>query len=129
MIDAKEAQDPEVCHKVLALRARNIEERCVRYSNLFQPLVKTRMMIPIRDILRPEPTKGYRFGMHGVVLTIKGHEELFFEFNSIARRDTFIELVEQQCETLRERQLDGGHTSPSPAKREALFLEELHRCV
>ncbi|KIJ24028.1 glycosyltransferase family 1 protein [Sphaerobolus stellatus SS14] len=149
MIDAKEAPvDPEVVTKFRASFALDEKEillsffpgylfrvlpvhgkfyistsyLCFRSS---QPLVKTRMMIPIRDILRPEPTKGYRFGMHGVVLTIKGHEELFFEFNSIARRDTFVELVEQQCETLRERQLDGGHASPSPAKREALFLEEL----
>ena len=84
------------------------------------------MIIPIGDILTSEKSKGYRFGMHGLVIMIKGHEELFFEFNSATRRDLCAELLQKQLEDLhqRENQID-PQTSPSHAKREALFLEEL----
>ena len=83
------------------------------------------MIIPLKDILTSEPTKGYRFGMQGLVLIIKGHEELFFEFNSTSRRDIFGELLGKHLERIHEREHDGRDASPSPAKREALFLEEL----
>lgn len=84
------------------------------------------MIIPLRDILISERSKGYRFGMHGLVVIIKGHEELFFEFNSATRRDSCAELLQTQLDGLREHQFEGKRqSSPSTAKREALFLEEL----
>ena len=84
------------------------------------------MIIPISDILTSEKSKGYRFGMHGLVVIIKGHEELFFEFNSATRRDLCTQLLEKQLEDNREREAQGDlQDSPSSAKREALFLEEL----
>ncbi|KAF8592020.1 glycosyltransferase family 1 protein [Ramaria rubella] len=98
---------------------------CFRSS---QPLTKTRMIIPIRDILTSERSKGYRFGMHGLVVIIKGHEELFFEFSSTSRRDSCAEFLEKQLESLRERLAEHNLSlphSPSSAKRDALFLEEL----
>jgi len=84
------------------------------------------MIIPTSDILTSERSKGYRFGMHGLVVIIKGHEELFFEFSSATRRDLCAQLLEKQLEDLREREAQGDpQNSPSSAKREALFLEEL----
>jgi len=84
------------------------------------------MIIPLRDILISERPKGYRFGMHGLVVIIKGHEELFFEFNSAARRDSCAELLQSQLDRIRERPVESNLESPpSTAKREALFLEEL----
>jgi sterol 3beta-glucosyltransferase len=84
------------------------------------------MIIPIGDILTSEKSKGYRFGMHGLVVIIKGHEELFFEFNSGTRRDLCAELLGKQLEDVHEREAQGdSQSSPSSAKREALFLEEL----
>ncbi|KAF8490722.1 hypothetical protein JB92DRAFT_3090591 [Gautieria morchelliformis] len=96
---------------------------CFRSS---QPLTKTTMIIPIGDIFTSEKSKGYRFGMHGLVVIIKGHEELFFEFNSATRRDLCAELLGKQLEDVHEREAQGdSQSSPSSAKREALFLEEL----
>ena len=84
------------------------------------------MIIPTSDILTSEKSKGYRFGMHGLVVIIKGHEELFFEFNSATRRDLCAQLLGKQLEDLREREAQGdSQNSPSSAKREALFLQEL----
>lgn len=84
------------------------------------------MIIPIGDILTSEKSKGYRFSMHGLVIIIKGYEELFFEFSSPARRDLCAELLEKQLEDFRQREAqDDSQDSPSSAKREALFLEEL----
>lgn len=80
------------------------------------------MIIPMRDILTSEATKGYRFGMQGLVLIIKGHEELFFEFNSSVRRDQFIQLLNKHL----EKQRESYEASPvSREKQDAVFLEEL----
>lgn len=58
------------------------------------------MIIPIQDILNSESAKGYRFGMHGLVVIIKGHEELFFEFGSATRRDLCAELLKKQLDQI-----------------------------
>lgn len=83
------------------------------------------MMIPIRDILSTENAKAFRFGHHGLVVVIKGHEELFFEFNSTERRNACAELLAKLVEELRERQRFIG-TSPLPvARHDSLILETL----
>ncbi|KAI5123707.1 hypothetical protein M0805_000302 [Coniferiporia weirii] len=86
---------------------------------------RTRMQLPIRDILALEKTKAYRFGHVGLVVIIKGHEELFFEFGSAERRDAFVLLLERQIEESQSRLSTGDTQSPSNAKRDALILEEL----
>ncbi|KAF9243852.1 glycosyltransferase family 1 protein [Melanogaster broomeanus] len=50
---------------------------------------KTRMILPIRDILTVEKTKAARFGHHGLTVVIRGHEEIFFEFGFEDRRRAF----------------------------------------
>ncbi|GAB1517484.1 Sterol 3-beta-glucosyltransferase [Rhizoctonia solani] len=95
---------------------------CFRSS---QPLTRTRMMIPIRDILSTEKQKPFRFGQHGLVVVIKGHEELFFEFGSSERRDTCRSLLEMQKETLEKQALSPISPTPTQGKRDALILEEL----
>ena len=83
---------------------------------------RTRMQLPIRDILALEKTKAYRFGHVGLVVIIKGHEELFFEFSSADRRAAFVNLLERQME---EVQTKADDRNPSTAQRDALMLEEL----
>ncbi|KAF8344165.1 uncharacterized protein EI90DRAFT_3149570 [Cantharellus anzutake] len=94
---------------------------CFRSS---QPLTKTRMMVPIRDILSTEKQKAFRFGHHGMTAIIKGHEELFFEFNSSERRNACVDLLDRQMNELRQKQLSGEVPQLSQGKREALILEE-----
>ena len=83
------------------------------------------MMLPVRDILALEKSKAYRFGHYGLVIIIKGHEELFFEFSTADRRDAFVTLLEQQMEEARHRLASGETRTPNEEKRDALLLEEL----
>lgn len=81
------------------------------------------MTLPIRDLLATEKTKATRFGHHGLIVIIKGHEELFFEFGAEEKRDAFVALLEQQMEDTRRR-LATSDAVVTPGKREALILEE-----
>jgi sterol 3beta-glucosyltransferase len=83
------------------------------------------MMIPIRDILSTEKQKPFRFGQHGLVVVIKGHEELFFEFSSSERRDTCRTALDTQKEALQKQALSPVSPTPTQGKRDALILEEL----
>ncbi|KAG1866385.1 hypothetical protein C8R48DRAFT_704904 [Suillus tomentosus] len=85
---------------------------------------KTRMILPIRDILSVEKTKGTRFGHYGLTVVIKGHEELFFEFGFDDRRKAFVGILEQQMEEARKRGSAGDVPVLSQGKKDALILEE-----
>jgi sterol 3beta-glucosyltransferase len=82
------------------------------------------MILPIRDILSTEKSRATRFGHHGLIVMVKGHEELFFEFGAEDRRAAFVELLERQIEDMRRRMGAGETQIQSPAKRDALVLEE-----
>lgn len=45
------------------------------------------MILPFRDVENVAPEKGFRFGYSGLVVVIRGHEELFFEFRQAVGRD------------------------------------------
>ena len=83
------------------------------------------MILPIRDILSTETSKAFRFGHYGLVVIVKGHEELFLEFSQQDRRAAFINIVEKQIEDVRKRQAEAGTVAPTVGKRDALLLEEL----
>ncbi|KAF8898479.1 glycosyltransferase family 1 protein [Infundibulicybe gibba] len=85
---------------------------------------RTRMTLPIRDILTVEKSKATRFGHHGLVVIVKGHEELFFEFGADDKRNAFVMLLERQIDDVRKRMAAGDHATTSIGKREALILEE-----
>lgn len=73
-----------------------------------------------------QPAKAFRFGHHGLAVVIKGHEELFFEFNSIERRNACAQLLEKLIEELRERQRHGLNTPIlEHTKSDPLMLETL----
>ncbi|KAI5827594.1 glycosyltransferase family 1 protein [Schizophyllum commune Tattone D] len=88
-------------------------------------LTTLQMAIPIRDILATEKSKGTRFGHHGVIVIIKGHEELFFEFWGEDKRDSFMRLLGKQMEDVHRRLASGeSNNVPSQGNRDALILEE-----
>jgi sterol 3beta-glucosyltransferase len=81
------------------------------------------MALPIRDILAAEKSKATRFGHHGLVIVVKGHEELFFEFGASDKRDSFVRLLEKQMENVRTRLALGETLEPTSGKQAALALE------
>lgn len=53
------------------------------------------MILPLQDIENVDKEKGFRFGYSGLVIVIRGHEELFFEFSrSEARDDCAVTLLQ-----------------------------------
>ena len=80
------------------------------------------MILPIRDILSTEPSKAFRFGHHGLVVIIRGHEELFFEFADEERRTAFVMLLSRQIEDVRKRISEDTPQPSSDGQREALIL-------
>ncbi|KAL1967591.1 hypothetical protein VTN77DRAFT_3106 [Rasamsonia byssochlamydoides] len=65
------------------------------------PGTRTKMILPIKDIENVEKEKGFRFGYQGLVLIIRGHEELFFEFNTSDSRDDCAVTLHQTLESVR----------------------------
>ncbi|GAB7346599.1 hypothetical protein MBLNU459_g1743t1 [Dothideomycetes sp. NU459] len=48
---------------------------------------RTKVVVPFKDILTVDKEKGFRWGYSGMVVVIRGHEEIFFEFGSAGLRD------------------------------------------
>lgn len=82
------------------------------------------MILPIRDILTTEKSKATRFGHHGLIVIVRGHEELFFEFSAEDKRDTFVALLERQMAEVQRRLAAGETNIPTKGKLDALILEE-----
>ncbi|OQO01189.1 hypothetical protein B0A48_13432 [Cryoendolithus antarcticus] len=74
-------------HRVLPLYGKvYLGTRYICYRSLL-PGTRTKIVIPLRDIFNVEKQKSYRIGYPGMILVIKGHEELFFDFGSVNLRD------------------------------------------
>ncbi|KAJ2895985.1 glycosyltransferase family 1 protein [Zalerion maritima] len=65
------------------------------------PGTRTKLILPLKDIETAEKEKGFRLGYSGLCLVIKGHEELFFEFNQADVRDDCVVTMLQALEKLR----------------------------
>lgn len=66
------------------------------------PGTRTKLILPLRDIENVDKEKGFRFGYHGLVLVIRGHEELFFEFSSVENRDDCTVTLFKRLESMRQ---------------------------
>lgn len=51
------------------------------------PGTRTKLVLPFKDIMTVEKEKGFRFGYSGLVVVVRGHEEIFFEFANAGLRD------------------------------------------
>ncbi|PGG97876.1 hypothetical protein AJ79_09048 [Helicocarpus griseus UAMH5409] len=88
-------------HRVLPLYGKvYISNRKFCFRSLL-PGTRTKLILPLRDIENVEKEKGFRFGYHGLVVIISGHEELFFEFNTADSRDDCAVTLHQNLETIR----------------------------
>ncbi len=87
------------------------------------------MVLPLKDIENVDKEKGFRFGYSGLVIVIRGHEELFFEFKQSEIRDDCAVTVLQNLESLRHLK-ESGVLSPEDeddadaAKAEHQMLQE-----
>lgn len=82
-------------HRVLPLYGKiYISNRKFCFRSLL-PGTKTKLVLPLVDIENVDKEKGFRFGYSGLVVVIRGHEELFFEFNQrVVRDDCAVTLLE-----------------------------------
>lgn len=69
--------------------------------------VRTKLVIPLREIANVETQRGFRLGYSGIVLVIHGHEELFFEFRT--------ETARNDCAGTILRKIDASQLSESIA--------------
>ncbi|KAL2115141.1 hypothetical protein VTJ04DRAFT_10804 [Mycothermus thermophilus] len=78
------------------------------------PGTRTKLILPLRDIENVHKEKGFRFGYAGLVVVIRGHEELFFEFHRADVRDDCVVTLLQILEAtryLRDTNLQDGSES------------------
>lgn len=93
------------------------------------PGTRTKMILPIKDVENVEKEKGFRFGYQGLVLIIRGHEELFFEFNTADSRDDCAVTLHHKLESIRflaqsSILVQKDKDEAEAAKAEQLLLEE-----
>lgn len=71
---------------------------------------KIKLVISFKDIVTVHKQRGFRWGYSGMVLVIKGHEELFLEFGSAGLRDecavTVLRSLENGIENMESTILD-----------------------
>ena len=65
------------------------------------PGTRTKLVLPFKDIENVDKEKGFRFGYSGLVVVIRGHEELFFEFGKAEIRDDCTITMLQNLEATR----------------------------
>ena len=63
-----------------------LSDRKLCFRNLI-PGTRTKMILPLRDIITIDKAKGFNLGYHGLVIIVSGHEELFLEFARTEARD------------------------------------------
>ncbi|KAL2415401.1 Sterol 3-beta-glucosyltransferase [Exophiala dermatitidis] len=119
-------------HRVLPLYGKiYIGNRKFCFRSLL-PGTRTKVVLPLVDIENVDKEKGFRFGYHGLVLVIRGHEELFFEFSSAEHRDDCTVTLLHSLETVRYMAESGvlgqqDDDNAEVAKKEHRMLQEARR--
>lgn len=74
-------------HRMIPLYGKiYISQKKLCFRSLM-PGTRTKMILPLKDVENVDKEKGFNFGRHGLVVVIRGHEELFFEFGTAEIRD------------------------------------------
>ncbi|OAX82526.1 hypothetical protein ACJ72_03124 [Emergomyces africanus] len=112
-------------HRVIPIYGKlYISNRKLCFRSLL-PGTRTKMILPLRDIENVEKEKGFRFGYHGLVVIISGHEELFFEFNTADGRDDCAVTLHQNLESIRYLVESGLLAQQDREEAEAAMAENL----
>ncbi|ESZ94085.1 hypothetical protein SBOR_5505 [Sclerotinia borealis F-4128] len=110
-------------HRVLPLYGKiYISDRSFCFRSLL-PGTRTKLILPLKDIENVDKEKGFRFKYSGLVVTIRGHEEIFFEFNLADDRDDCAVTLLQNVETTRWMQESGLLTMDEKESAETASAE------
>ncbi|ORY54999.1 hypothetical protein BCR35DRAFT_319588 [Leucosporidium creatinivorum] len=88
-------------------------------------LAKTRMILPFSDIIGLSKHRSYRIGYSGLIVVIKGHEEIFFELSTSERRDECMAQLEHRVELVQQQLAEGETPGDTKEHREHLDLLNL----
>ena len=116
-------------HRVLPLYGKvYVSNRKLCFRSLL-PGTRTKMVLPLKDIENVDKEKGFRFGYSGLVIVIRGHEELFFEFGQSEVRDDCAITLLENLESMRYLQESGiiaqeDQAEAETAKAEHQMLQE-----
>ncbi|KAL8673559.1 MAG: hypothetical protein Q9168_002048, partial [Polycauliona sp. 1 TL-2023] len=114
-------------HRVLPLYGKiYISNRKFCFRSLL-PGTKTKMVLPLKDVENVDKEKGFRFGYSGMVIVIRAHEELFFEFSQAEVRDDCAITLLENLESMRYLQESGLLAQED--KREAETAQAEHRAL
>lgn len=110
-------------HRVLPLYGKiYVSNRKFCFRSLL-PGTRTRMVLPLKDIENVDKEKGFRFGYSGLVIVIRGHEELFFEFGQADVRDDCAITLLENLESMRYLQESGVLQKEDKAEADAAKAE------
>lgn len=110
-------------HRVLPLYGKiYISDRSFCYRSLI-PGSRTKLILPLKDIENVNKEKGFRFGYSGLVVVVKGHEELFFEFAQPDIRDDCCVTIIKKLERIRELR-DFGQLFDEDEENAAIAVQE-----
>lgn len=114
-------------HRVLPLYGKvYISNRKFCFRSLL-PGTRTKMVLPLKDIENVDKEKGFRFGYSGLVIVIRGHEELFFEFSQAEVRDDCAVTLLENLESMRYLQESGLLAQED--RREAETAQAEHKAL
>ncbi|CAK4032195.1 Sterol 3-beta-glucosyltransferase [Lecanosticta acicola] len=92
---------------------------------------KTKIVLPYKDIINAQKSRGFRWGSQGMVLVIRGHEELFFDFAEGLRDDATVlvlKAVEKAAEAIEPTTLTTEETEiADAAAAENCLLQNLKK--
>ncbi|KAE8222228.1 hypothetical protein CF319_g4536 [Tilletia indica] len=91
---------------------------------------RTLMMLPLADVIGVANNRAYRYGHSGMVVMVRGHEEIFFEFSSANEQRLCISTIEHQMEVLHRNSADRTNRVPPIAvptteRSDAFILRDL----
>lgn len=81
------------------------------------------IILPLRDIETVNKEKGFRLGLQGLVVVIRGHEELFFEFARADFRDDCAVTILRILESTRYMEDDSDDSPDDDSDDEAAKTE------
>ncbi|KAF2232796.1 glycosyltransferase family 1 protein [Viridothelium virens] len=110
-------------HRVLPLYGKiYISKRYFCFRSLL-PGTRTKLLLPLKDVENVTKEKGFRYNHSGLVLAIRGHEELFFEFSPAELRDDCAVTVFQALESAKFLEESGFLTQEEKTEAEIAKAE------
>lgn len=83
------------------------------------------MILPLHEIIAVQKAKPLRFDYSGIVLIVRGHEELFFEIGSVRKRDDLLSVIGYQIQS--SKAVLGQDLPPASPTQELDELEALRK--